>query len=167
MGPSVPSRLSASPVTDLRPALDDLLGFPYGCVEQTTSKVMPLAYAAKLLGGGKAEFAKEVVLAGIERLSSMQTRSGGLAYWPGGREPNLWGTCYASTFLIEAKAAGHSIDKEFIDGLVGYLRESLRSGENDLPEQAFICQVLATFGQPETSRQRYLLDQVRGPRLCR
>ncbi len=152
--------LSASPVTDLRPALDDLLGFPYGCVEQTTSKVMPLAYAAKLLGGGKAEFAKEVVLAGIERLSSMQTRSGGLAYWPGGREPNLWGTCYASTFLIEAKAAGHSIDKEFIDGLVGYLRESLRSGENDLPEQAFICQVLAAFGQPETSRQRYLLDQV-------
>ncbi|MBC8349262.1 MAG: hypothetical protein H8E24_11695 [Verrucomicrobia bacterium] len=152
--------LSASPVTDLRPALDDLLGFPYGCVEQTTSKVMPLAYADKLLGGGKAEFAKEAVLAGIERLSTMQTRSGGLAYWPGGREPNLWGTCYASSFLIEAKAAGHSIDKEFIDGVVGYLRESLRSGENDLPEQAFICQVLATFGQPETSRQRYLLDQV-------
>ena len=154
--------LSASPVTDLRPALDDLLGFPYGCVEQTTSKVMPLAYAAKLLGGGKAEFAKEAVLAGIERLSTMQTRSGGLAYWPGGRKPNLWGTCYASSFLIEAKSAGHSIDKEFIDGVVGYLRESLRSGENDLDEQAFICQVLATFGQPETSRQRYLLDQVGG-----
>ncbi|MFP6885956.1 MAG: alpha-2-macroglobulin family protein, partial [Opitutales bacterium] len=102
--------LSASPVTDLRPALDDLLGFPYGCVEQTTSKVMPLAYAAQLLGGGKAEFAKEAVLAGIERLSTMQTRSGGLAYWPGGREPNLWGTCYASSFLIEAKIAGHSIE---------------------------------------------------------
>ena len=154
--------LSASPVTDLRPALDDLLGFPYGCVEQTTSKVMPLAYAAKLLGGGKAEFAKEAVLAGIKRLSTMQTRSGGLAYWPGGREPNLWGTCYASSFLIEAKAAGHSIDKDLLDGVVGSLRESLRSGENDLAEQAFICQVLATFGQPETSRQRYLLDQVGG-----
>jgi uncharacterized protein YfaS (alpha-2-macroglobulin family) len=152
--------LSASPVTDLRPALDDLLGFPYGCVEQTTSKVMPLAYAAKLLGGDKAEFAKEAVLAGIKRLSTMQTRSGGLAYWPGGREPNLWGTCYASSFLIEAKAAGHSIGKDLIDGVVGYLRESLRSGQNDLAEQAFICQVLATFGQPETSRQRYLLDQV-------
>ena len=55
----------------------------------------------------------------------MQTRSGGLAYWPGGREPNLWGTCYASTFLIEAKAAGHSIDIEAeaqlrIDELIGH-----------------------------------------------
>ena len=152
--------LSASPVTDLRPALDDLLGFPYGCVEQTTSKVMPLAYAGKLLGGVKAEFAKEAVRAGIVRLSSMQTRAGGLAYWPGGREPNLWGTCYTASFLIEAKSAGYSIDDDFTKGVVVYLRESLRSGENDLNEQAFICQVLATFGKPETSRQRYLLDQV-------
>ena len=27
-------------------------------------------------------------------------------------------------------------------------------------EQAFVCQVLATFGKPEKSRQRYLLDKV-------
>ncbi len=152
--------VSSSPLTDLRPALEELFDFPYGCVEQTTSKAMPLVYADKLFSGEKASFAKQMIRHAIERLSTMQTRSGGLAYWPGGRDPNLWGTCYAASFLVEAKTAGHAIEERFTHGLAGYLRESLRSGENNLNEQAFICQALASFGKPETTRQHFLLDQL-------
>jgi uncharacterized protein YfaS (alpha-2-macroglobulin family) len=152
--------ISSSPVTELVPALDELLGFPYGCVEQTTSKAMPMIYASALLDGGKAEFAKESVRAGIKRLKLMQTGSGGLAYWPGGTSPYLWGTCYATGFIMEAKTAGFEIDEDFLNGLASYLRKALRSGEHDLNEQAFICQALAIFGKPEKSRQRYLLDKA-------
>ncbi|MDC0156759.1 MG2 domain-containing protein [Verrucomicrobia bacterium] len=152
--------ISSSPVTELVPALEELLGFPYGCVEQTTSKAMPMIYASALLDASKADFARESVLAGIKRLELMQTGSGGLAYWPGGTKPNLWGTCYATGFLMEAKTAGFEIDEGFLGGLVSYLRKALRSGEHDLNKQAFICQALAMFGKPEKSRQRYLLDKV-------
>ena len=152
--------VSSLPTTDLRPALENLLSFPYGCVEQTTSRAMPMAYAGELLGGDKAEFAKAAVEAAVDRLASMQTRSGGLAYWPGGREPYLWGTCYATSFLMEAKGAGYEVNERFTDGLALYLRDCLLAGECDLVEQAFVCQALATFGKPETNRQRYLLDQV-------
>ena len=65
--------VSSSPVTELVPALDELLGFPYGCAEQTTSKAMPMLYASALLDGGKADFAEESVRAGIRRLELMQT----------------------------------------------------------------------------------------------
>ena len=90
----------------------------------------------------------------------MQTGSGGLAYWPGGTSSYLWGTCYATSFLMEAKTAGFEIDEDFLSGLASYLGKALRSGEHDLNEQAFICQALATFGKPEKSRQRYLLDKA-------
>jgi uncharacterized protein YfaS (alpha-2-macroglobulin family) len=152
--------ISSSPVTELVPALDELLGFPYGCAEQTTSKAMPMLYASALLDGGKAEFAKESVRAGIRRLELMQTGSGGLAYWPGGKDPYLWATCYASSFLMEAQKAGFDIHDDFLIGLTSYLRKTLRSGDCNLNEQAFVCHVLATFGKPEKSRQRYLLDKA-------
>ncbi|MBN38424.1 MAG: hypothetical protein CMI29_08155 [Opitutae bacterium] len=152
--------ISSSPVTELVPALDELLGFPYGCAEQTTSKAMSMLYASALLDGGKAEFAKESVRAGIRRLELMQTTSGGLAYWPRGKDPYLWATCYASGFLMEARKAGFEIDEVFLTGLTSYLSKTLRSGKHDLNEQAFVCQVLATFGKPEKSRQRYLLDKA-------
>ena len=152
--------VSSSPVTELVPALDELLGFPYGCAEQTTSKAMPMLYASALLDGGKADFAEESVRAGIRRLELMQTTSGGLSYWPGGKDPYLWATCYASGFLMEAKKAGFEMDEAFLAGLTSYLRKTLRAGKHGLNEQAFVCQVLATFGKPEKSRQRYLLDKV-------
>jgi alpha-2-macroglobulin len=152
--------ISSSPVTELVPALDELLSFPYGCAEQTTSKAMPMLYASALLDSGKAEFAKESVRAGIRRLELMQTTSGGLAYWPGGKDPYLWATCYASSFLMEAKRAGFELEEDFLAGLTSYLRKTLRADKHDMNEQAFVCQVLATFGKPEKSRQRYLLDKV-------
>ena len=121
---------------------------------------MPMLYASALLDGGKGDFAEESVRAGIRRLELMQTTSGGLSYWPGGKDPYLWATCYASGFLMEAKKAGFEMDEAFLAGLTSYLRKTLRAGKHGLNEQAFVCQVLATFGKPEKSRQRYLLDKV-------
>ena len=58
----------------------------------------------------------------------MQTTSGGLSYWPGGKDPYLWATCYASGFLMEAKKAGFEMDEAFLAGLTSYLRKTLRAG---------------------------------------
>ena len=143
--------LSASPTIQLGPVISKLIDYPYGCVEQTTSQLFALLYAAEVTGDGRRSAIREMVQAGISRLWSMQTRSGGLSYWPGGTEANMWGTAYATHCLLEARTARYDVDEQFIEELTKYLDRELRDGTDDGPDRntrALICRVLASFGQP-------------------
>ncbi|HOX07813.1 MAG TPA: MG2 domain-containing protein [Planctomycetota bacterium] len=124
--------VAASPVVELSGALGFLLQYPYGCVEQTTSRLVPLIYLRDLaalsspgaLGDGDVE---GPLAAGIARLASMQTPGGGLSYWPGGSEASPWGSTYAADVLLEARKAGHDVPADLIDPLLAYLRKGLDS----------------------------------------
>jgi uncharacterized protein YfaS (alpha-2-macroglobulin family) len=94
-----------------------------------------------------------MISAGIARLQSMQTRSGGLGYWPDAAEPDLWGTTYAARFLSDAMRANHSVDRRFIDELAEYLTRMLNGAdEREVSDnqRAAICRVLADFQRPQT-----------------
>ncbi|MHC4693844.1 MAG: alpha-2-macroglobulin family protein, partial [Planctomycetota bacterium] len=154
--------ISSRPSVQLGPALEDLIRYPYGCVEQTSSQLFSLLYASDILGNDRAELIDSMVKSGIVRLWSMQTRSGGLSYWPGGSEPSLWGTAYASSCLLEAKSAGHEIDLKFTSELAKYLNSRLRTVGNDtvdLNTKALICRVLAVFGEPPLGWMTRLVEQ--------
>ncbi len=45
----------------------------------------------------------EAVNRGVNLLMSMQTSAGGLSFWPGGREPTLWGSAYGGLALALAQ----------------------------------------------------------------
>ncbi len=152
--------VSAHPSLDLRPAIDRLMAYPHGCLEQSSSRLAPMLFAADLFDGTKSEYLRRMVDAGIRRLASMQTPSGGLAYWPGDTQPYLWGTCYASLLMIEAKRAGHELRDLDQKALAKYLARSLRQDNPGLNQQAFLCRVLAALGKPQMSRQSYLLERV-------
>lgn len=140
---------SAKPNVSLEAALESLIRYPYGCVEQTSSRLFALVYASQILDRARAEAIDEMVKAGIMRLWSMQTRSGGLSYWPGDPTACLWGTAYAASCLLEAHNAGYEIDSRFTGELVKYLDSRLRATDDetmDLGTRALICRVLATFG---------------------
>jgi len=93
--------LGTSPLAPLASDLEGLLAYPYGCVEQTSSKTIPLALCADLgLPATEARLA-----AGVARLLSMQTSQGGFAYWPGDETPHAAGTLYASHALLLARRA--------------------------------------------------------------
>ncbi|MEQ1851340.1 MAG: MG2 domain-containing protein, partial [Chthoniobacteraceae bacterium] len=91
--------LSNSRVVELRESLSQLLHYPYGCVEQTTSSTLPWL-SLRGLGGALPELmrpeseVKRSIQHGVDRLLSMQTESGGLAYWPGGSEPLLYASAW-------------------------------------------------------------------------
>ncbi|MFP6901723.1 MAG: MG2 domain-containing protein, partial [Opitutales bacterium] len=152
--------VSSLPSLDLRPAVDRLMTFPYGCVEQTSSRIAPMLFAANLFDGGKAEYLRRLVDVGIDRIASMQTSSGGLDYWPGNRDPYMWGTCYASLIIAEATAAGHAATRVDQKALAAYLARSLKEENPGLNEQALLCRVLAVFKQPELARQSFLLSRL-------
>ncbi|MBC8074256.1 MAG: hypothetical protein IAG13_38405, partial [Deltaproteobacteria bacterium] len=96
---------------ELGERVEFLVDYPHGCVEQTTSSTLPLLAARELLPRlGFVRFTQqqidERIRVGVDRLASMRTDSGGLAYWPGDNEPNLYGTAYAMRALVRAEQAG-------------------------------------------------------------
>ncbi|MEI7657305.1 MAG: MG2 domain-containing protein [Phycisphaerae bacterium] len=147
--------VAPSPVAHLEPALESLIDYPYGCVEQTTSRMAALLAAGPMLRAtqpGRLEVASGMIDAGIARLRAMQTAAGGLSYWPGSSRVHEWGTIHALGVLIEARRAGHDVPDSFIDSLgtaVAGMVRSTRQGALDDATRAMACEVLGRMGKPE------------------
>ncbi|MCL2040456.1 MAG: MG2 domain-containing protein [Bacteroidales bacterium] len=103
--------------------LSEVMYYPYGCLEQTTSRAFPLLYLddlattlEKAKSGGQTT--RYVINESIKRIMSMRTSNGGLGYWPGSSDINMWSECYAAHFLTEASKAGYTVDAEFMRRLL-------------------------------------------------
>ncbi|MDB6080048.1 MAG: hypothetical protein JWO82_3795, partial [Akkermansiaceae bacterium] len=106
--------------------------YPYGCVEQTTSSMMPWLAAERLRGVVPA-FAKKspaevkkALQAGVNRLLSMQTTDGGFAYWPGQTVSLPWASPYAGLGLLLASKQGAEVPEAAIAALCDNLERGLR-----------------------------------------
>ncbi|MCA8959954.1 MAG: hypothetical protein KDC38_05555, partial [Planctomycetes bacterium] len=153
-------RISASPTVELVPVVRELVDYPHGCAEQTTSRLLPLITLDGLLREGRigvteCGFTPEDIAArieaGVRRLVQLQSRDGGLSYWGGG-DSSVWISTYATLALLEARGLSHAIPEDLLDGLIGYLetRLAMQSIEPDL--DAFIGRVLAAADRPQESR---------------
>jgi uncharacterized protein YfaS (alpha-2-macroglobulin family) len=156
---------STSRLFEARDALEYVLTYPYGCVEQTTSATLPWL----ALGGYQSLFpdllstakTREAIQRGVNRLLAMTTEDGGLAYWPGGQEATLWGTAYGGFMLLRARDAGAQVPQEVIDHLLEYLSGKLRGMEEEkdphvLTDSAFALYTLAKGKKPEAAYQNLL-----------
>ncbi|MCE6988931.1 alpha-2-macroglobulin [Dyadobacter sp. CY323] len=113
-------------------ALSTLLGYPYGCLEQTISKAFPQIYFADLIKAmaapiytvktGESDFnpMTNVQLA-IRKVEAQQLFNGGMTMWPGGTEDDWWATAYAVHFLEEGRRAGFEINEKTMSKAVDYL----------------------------------------------
>jgi uncharacterized protein YfaS (alpha-2-macroglobulin family) len=156
-------------VTEIREALRQLLNYPYGCVEQTTSSLLPWLTVRDLratlpeMNKSDAEIA-EVVNRGITKLLSMQTSSGGLSYWPGSREPMLWGSAYGGLALTLAQKQKFAVPEAELKRLLGYLSEQLRGTAKDvtgygLSDRCLAVYALAVAGKPEPAYHDLLFQK--------
>ena len=149
--------ISALPSAELTPALDALIGYPYGCGEQTSSRLYALIAAQSWLASNKTpdvdqsrqEFVNQLIDAGVIRLWSMQNRAGGIGYWHNDSS-HPWVSTYAAGAIIAARDAGRPVDAEFVSDLAKYL-ESVLDGPSSLDDnlRAFICDVLASVNKPK------------------
>jgi hypothetical protein len=125
--------LLASPLPPLNvgSAVKGLLAYPYGCLEQTTSRAFPLLYidAARARQVGLKPFTlakrSELVAKAIARLRTMQLSSGGFRLW-GNRGPEeLWLSPYVADFLLEARRQGFSVPDDMLKKSLANLRRRL------------------------------------------
>ncbi len=125
-----------SRIIELRESLEQLLHYPYGCVEQTTSSTLPWISMRDFRGvipslNRSDEEVADAVNRGVNRLLSMQTSSGGLSYWPGGNQPLFWGSAYGGFGLAMAQRAGFEVPVEPFERLCKYLSAQLRSASGE------------------------------------
>ncbi len=114
-------------------ALDDLVGYPYGCVEQTMSRFLPSIIVAttfkEINAPLKAETLKELpvdVDAGLKRLFGFQHPDGGWGWWTND-QTNPYMTAYVIYGMSLAKNAGFSIDSTSFNYGIENLRTQLKN----------------------------------------
>ncbi len=157
-------QVSPTPAPQLRPALQSMVQYPYGCVEQTTSRGFVLLGCAALLDRiqGEEAGAPDATLltqAAVDRLCGMQHWQGGFGWWGGGAE-SPFGTVYAADFLLAAREAGFQVPSDVISGCLQRVERILLS-TSPLALRAMACEVLARSGAAVRSRALLLADQAR------
>ena len=105
-----------------------------------------------------------MIQAGADRLLSMQTDGGGLAYWCGGHEPNLWASTYGGLALVMCRQHGAAVPDTSMKSLGDYLEREMRvlMGKQDaraLQEAASASATLAWLGRSDEGRLSRLYDQ--------
>ncbi len=156
----------------------DLIDYPYGCVEQTTSKAFPLVYlddaTADQFGVAPlaAEDRRNRINAAFSRLASMQTENGNFSYWPGSSYVVTHITPYVAEMLVAAKQAGFEPDAAFLEKTLKRLNDDLLAGGNPhyeydysehlrIAEQAHAAYVLARLKRAPLGTLRALYDNER------
>jgi len=145
-------------MSQLGASLRELVEYPYGCLEQTLSRLLPLIAVKELtrsLSLGDLDRAKldEYVAAGVAKLARHQGNDGDFALWPGGTtEPHL--TAYALHGLAEARRAGVAVDEEAVRRGLEALRRWVngRARLDQRYEAATMAEaawVMAELGRPD------------------
>jgi uncharacterized protein YfaS (alpha-2-macroglobulin family) len=153
------------PNLDVPGLLRQLELYPYGCLEQTTSRAMPLLYVGDVakLWDVKTELPPAVrIQKAIDHILEMQRYDGGFALWSATGEVEPWLTSYAMDFLTRAKTKGYDVsDVNYQNGLRWLADFAQRRDENDtdtLSARAYALYVLATVGDENLSALRYVAD---------
>lgn len=124
---------STTALTELRDAVDYLMGYPNGCIEQTTSRAYPLVMLEDLLPEIGVEVdpvqLRTYAEAGVARILTFQTEEGGLSYWPGSDETHAFATAFGLTALIEAKDKGYDVPEADLSRMADYLEAALQRGD--------------------------------------
>ena len=116
--------LSPSLLGSLTSSMEYLLNYPYGCTEQTTSRLVPLItakYNQKLFSKAiQGKNLDKMIDTGIDRLKKLQGADGGWSWWHGTSDPFVTG--YVAKNLYQLKQIGANVPQDMIDKTISYFK---------------------------------------------
>ena len=151
--------VSNTPILSVDHRIQELIRYPYGCVEQTVSAVFPQIYIDMLTHSNKFHREKIIgnVNAAVGKLSRLQMYDGSFPYWPQG-DTDIWATVYTGHFLTEAKARGYYIPEDMYNRVVSYEKELVRNNNISLETKVYALYVLALGDVPEISQMNLIYE---------
>ena len=162
---SIAARVTLSPglASSAFGALDDLIGYPYGCAEQTMSRFLPTVIAsgvARTMGaslGPKAAEVPRMVADGTGKLYGYQHADGGWGWWRD--DPtHPYMTAYVTWGLYLARKAGFPIDSDRLERGLAATAAQLAAAE-DPNTVAFMLHTLAEAGRGDRNRAAALFAE--------
>lgn len=159
--------LSPRPNVDVAGLLRSLDRYPYGCLEQTTSRALPLLYVSEVARlweqPGEPDSTARIQKA-IGHVLEMQRGDGSFALWDDGGSTEPWLTSYAMDFLTRARAQDIKVpDFAYRRGL-SWLKRHAENRRDDgaeaLASRSYALYVLAAAGAGELGATRYMHDAV-------
>lgn len=156
-------QLSSTALAGLQEGMEQLIDYPYGCIEQLSSRLVPfvaLREVSRVFGvepPGLVKDPDEVVRSTVAKIEAQQAPSGGFYYWPTPSCPYAWPSIYATLALHRARELGYPVSKQVLDKARSFLAEKAAGQggcqwEKIGPEtRIFALQVLARMGDPKPS----------------
>jgi len=150
--------------------LTDLLRYPYGCLEQTTSRTFPLLYLSDLARRLEPELFEQgepevLVEEGLARIASFQLPGGGFGMWQDASASEPWVSLYATHLLVEAREAGHAVSYNVIEEALGYTGRAVsakaRYGADELARATYALYILSRAGRPDLGTMDFLREKHR------
>ncbi|MFC1697016.1 alpha-2-macroglobulin [Nanoarchaeota archaeon] len=135
----------AGPILD---SLEYLVGYPYGCTEQTMSRFLPsviVGQTLKELDLEDEKLEKELPLMvgnGTKRLKSMQHSDGGWGWWKHD-DSHPFMTAYVIYGLTIAQNAGYDVDNDMLEEGLDSLKRQYKDEQIDANTKIYMLYVLS------------------------
>ncbi len=122
-------RLAATALLGLHNSLQYLSEYPYGCLEQRLSRILPLLVSQRLRAAWASTNSldvQQVVSRTLEELAAFQRYDGGFSLWRSGTESRPFLSAYAAWVLVEAQRNGFTPPRQMLGRAIQYLQQILR-----------------------------------------
>jgi alpha-2-macroglobulin len=156
--------VSPRPDWDVPGLLRTLERYAYGCLEQTTSRALPLLYVdevARLWRADAGPATAETLDRAIGHIIELQRSDGSFGVWSDSGDTVPWLDAYATDFLIRAKEHGKNVPDLAIKTAVSWLHDYTRQDHTeigDLPAMAYAHYVLARAKSDDLDALRYFYE---------
>ena len=157
--------VSPSIASTILKSIDDLAGYPYGCVEQTMSRFLPTIIVANTfkeidapLKSQTIEELPKYVEAGLKRLYDFQHSDGGWGWWTND-QTHPYMTAYVIYGMSLAKDAGFEINENVFYSGLNNLKNQIINAKSDTDETtlAYMIYALSTaYKNQSYDKENYL-----------
>jgi uncharacterized protein YfaS (alpha-2-macroglobulin family) len=160
------ARFSDRPDIDVPGLLAMLERYPYGCIEQTVSRALPLLYVSDVAQSwgvlSDPGTAPDQVQRSIARVLEMQRYDGSFGLWGPRDEAMPWLSAFAMDFLTRARDKGFKVSATAYASGLKWLTNHSESYRDDKPDQlasrSYAFYVLARARAGDLGALRYLFD---------
>lgn len=138
--------LSSTMLGQLSSSMKYLINYPYGCIEQITSRFAPV-----IISKENSELFKDSIgqkdlddfmKVGIEQLSALQGDDGGWGWW--GDSSDYFISTYVTEYLMRAKAVGAEVDDGVLNQVKRYFQKEPEVG--CIGKECYEVKVMRAYG---------------------